>query len=135
MFRRFAFLMSVCALAWAMAAAQLPTAPQPTTPSTTAPAHARRHAKRHAASTAPASPPAPVAPKSGAMVTQDLTARFHAGSWARDAISANIAGDVITLTGKVRRAEQKGEATRVARDVARKDGWAQFHVINKLEVN
>lgn len=114
----------------ATGAAQQPAAaPQPAA----TPKHASRHA--HAHHHAAAETATPKTPRTSAELLADVNAQLRAGLLAHEDVTATFAGDAITLTGHVHRAENKGQATRVARKVAAHDGWPQVHVFNKVEVD
>lgn len=121
--RRFSLSLALCLAVVAFAAAQ-----QPTTPA--APPH--RHRRHHHATAAAAK--AATGPKSATELTADLAAKLKRGVLAGDHVRAQVAGDTITLTGFVHRAENKGQATRLARKIAARDGWAKAHVLNQLQV-
>lgn len=77
---------------------------------------------------------APAGPKTEAALQADLQQALEQPPLAGDRITITISGDSIQLSGEVHAAEDKGVATRVARAVAEKDGWAKTHVLNELTV-
>lgn len=121
--RRFSLSLALGFALIAFAAAQ-----QPSTPA--APPHRHRHHHRAAAAGAQAAK----VPKPASELAADLAAKLGRGVLAGDHVHAQVAGDTITLTGFVHRPENKGQATRLARKIAARDGWAQAHVLNQLQV-
>ena len=79
-------------------------------------------------------PNVPAGPKSAAEVQTALQAQLKSGRFAGDAVQVAVKGSLLTLTGTVHRAESKGVAIHVARDVAKQSGWTTFHVDNRLAV-
>lgn len=82
--------------------------------------------------TKPAQPPAPKTP---AELQQDLATFFKAGRFSGDSVQVQVEQQKIILTGTVHGAENKGVATTQTRLIARKDGWDNVHVLNRLTVN
>jgi len=79
-------------------------------------------------------PNVPAGRKSAAEVQTALQAQLKSGRFAGEAVHVAVKGSLLTLTGTVHRAESKGVAIHVARDVAKQSGWTDFHVDNRLEV-
>ena len=65
---------------------------------------------------------------------RDVAAALHAAPLSADRFQVEVQNQAIVLTGDVYSAEHKGDATRVAREVAEKDGHGDFHVYNRAAV-
>jgi hypothetical protein len=107
----------------ALLLAQTPAAPKV--------AHRAAH---HPAAAAEKSAPSPAQPRPAAELEKELQARFAAAPFQGDKVECRIADGNLTIEGTVHNAEHKGQATRLARELAGKSGWSQAHVYNHLTV-
>lgn len=80
-------------------------------------------------------PAQPAAPKSVAELQQELASTFQSGRFAKDSVQVQVEPQKIVLTGTVHGAEDKGLATSQSRLIARKGGWDNVHVLNRLQVS
>jgi len=73
-------------------------------------------------------------PSTPAQLQRDVAAALHAVPLAADSFQVEVQPGALVITGTVHSAESKGDATRLAREVAAKDGHAGFHVYNRTAV-
>ncbi len=90
----------------------------------------KRLAAKHAA-VKHLQPKRPKGPAPVAQVQNDINKLLHSQRFASESIHASIQGQVITLTGSVKRPENKGLSTRLVRDLVEHDHWTNFHVNNQ----
>jgi len=93
------------------------------------------HRAKATASAQEAKPAQAHAPKTAAELQQELAGTFKSGRFSSDSIEVQVEQQGITLTGTVHGAEDKGVATSEARLIARKGGWNDVHVMNRLAVS
>ncbi|MGN6592788.1 MAG: BON domain-containing protein [Terriglobales bacterium] len=96
--------------------------------------HAAHRATRHQAASAEKTVSTPAQPKTAAELEKELQAGFTAAPFLGDKVECRIVDGNLTLEGTVHNAEHKGQATRLARELAEKSGWGKAHVYNRLAV-
>lgn len=71
----------------------------------------------------------------GAQLARQLAAAFRKAPFTRDAIRVTVEKHVITISGRIVLAENRGIATRDARRAARAAHWTDYRVVNTLQVH